>query len=299
VDGSRQRILRATSALLSWQPQDADGEPSDPGTVTVQVLRSDSTELVAAGTATSGATTAARTIALSVAQTAQLDWLTAVWSVAGTVFATTTHEVVGGFFFSTADLRTVEPSTADASRDVKARILSVRAEVEAFFEEACSVAFVPRFSVASVSGGPKLVLPAARVRAIRWMARRDFGTGAYVPVAAATVANYGFDPAGTINSGFYDPDGFGDYYLGRGDYQVGYEHGYDAPPADVKRAALQYARAQLNQARSAIPDRATSMQLADGGSVTLATPGTGKWHTGIPAVDEVIRRYTYPRMLAG
>jgi len=64
-----QRILRATAASLSWQPLDGDGEPADPGTVTVGVVSSDGATVVAAGTATSGSASDPRTAALTVAPT--------------------------------------------------------------------------------------------------------------------------------------------------------------------------------------------------------------------------------------
>jgi hypothetical protein len=61
-------------------------------------------------------------------------------------------------------------------------------------------------------------------------------------------------------------------------------------PSDVRRAAMTAGRVSAQQGRSGVPDRATSMQMPDGGSVTLATPGVGRWRTGIPTVDEVLIR---------
>jgi hypothetical protein len=72
---------------------------------------------------------------------------------------------------------------------------------------------------------------------------------------------------------------------------VGVEHGRDYPPDDLKRAAVTAIRHQASQGRSGLDARAMSFQPIDGGNVVLATPGLGPWVTGIPAVDEVLKRY--------
>jgi hypothetical protein len=75
--------------------------------------------------------------------------------------------------------------------------------------------------------------------------------------------------------------------------RIGYEYGLDRPPEDLKKASVQAIRAQLNTFASGIPDRATSLQPFDGGNIVLATPGLGPWITGIPAVDEALKRYKW------
>lgn len=281
ITGARQRILRATAASLSWQPLAADGDPGDPGVVTVGVTSSDGTVVVAAGTATVGATTAPRTIALSVAQTAALDWLTATWKVGATTVAVTQHEIVGGFYFTTADLRGVEPSTSDTGHDTKASIIRARDEFETMVEEVCGYAFVPRFSVSRIATTRWGVLPWRYLRLVRWA--NLWRWNATTPLVL-DVSRWPADVGGVIDLWrlAYEPYGYVD---------VGYEHGLDAPPSDMKRAAQAAARTAVNASRTAVPDRATSIQLADGGVITLATPGVGRWHTGIPSVDEVINRY--------
>lgn len=307
--GIRQRILRATAASLSWQPQGADGEPADPGVVTVSVTAADGTVVIPAGTATVGAATAPRSVAVTAGQTGQLDELTATWTVGQELVAESVHEIVGGYYFTSADLRDVEPSTSDAAKDTTVRILEVRAEVEALFESACAAAFVPRFAVWRTSmAGAQVLLPYPFLRVVRWV--RFWSDGdTYVSVTPEVVAGYPPNQEGILDfSAGWRYDGFplDTSYAGRSSRQtrrvdIAFEHGLDAPPADLKRAALTYARAQVNRARAAVPDRATSMQLPDGGSVTLATPGVGRWHTGIPSVDEVLRRYNYhnTRIVAG
>ena len=86
-----EQIVAATAASLTWQPTGSDGEPADPGTVTVGVTRSNGTVVLADGTATSGATSTPRSVDVTAAQTASIDWLTATWKVGATVVATTVH----------------------------------------------------------------------------------------------------------------------------------------------------------------------------------------------------------------
>ncbi len=287
----RQRILRATTATLSWQPLDSDGEPatSDPGTVTVGVTTSDGTVLVAAGTATSGSSTAERTYSLTPAQTADLDVLTATWTVSGTTVAVTTHDIVGGFYCRTDDIRDREPSTADRSRDTSNALVATRNEVECMIESACGGAsFVPRFATTWQHAVEvrDLLLPVPWLRAVRWLriwsdnetytALTDAECSA-IPSADSGIARLPYHVTGRI--------------------EIGFEHGMDYPPLDLRRAAIAAMRDGAQVARSGIPARAMSMQMADGSSAVFATPGRsmgrdgGRWVTGIPSIDEVLARY--------
>lgn len=286
--GNAPRVLRGSSAVASWQPRDADGEPVDPAaTVTVGVTSSDGTVVVAAGTATTGTGAAVRGIALTAAMTAQLDVLTATWTAGGTVRAVTFVEVVGGYYYSSADLVTAEPALSDTGKFPTAGLIARRAEVESLFESACSVAFVPRFAVERIQvTGRFVALDWPQVRAVRWVRQWAYTPDITTTLAAADIARTNVDYV----NGVLD---LATFYSHPTWIAVGYEHGYDAPPADLKRAALTWARMTALRAAAGIPDRATTMQMPDGGSVTLATPGVGSWRTGVPSVDEVLKRYDH------
>jgi hypothetical protein len=286
--GNAPRVLRGSAGLASWQPRDGDGEPADPGAaVTVGITSSDGTVLVAPGTATAGTGTAVRTMALTPGMTAQLDVLTATWTVSGVVRAVTYIEVVGGYYYSTADLVAAEPALSDAGKFSVASLVARRAEVEALFESACSVAFVPRFTVERLQvTGRQLALTWPQVRAVRWVRQWTYTPDIFTSVGASDIARTNVDYA----SGVVD---LATFYAHPAWLSIGYEHGYDAPPADLKRAALTWARMTALRGSSGVPDRATSMQMPDGGSVTLATPGVGTWRTGVPSVDEVLKRYDH------
>ncbi len=291
-----QRILRATAATLSWQGTDSTGEPADPGTVTVGVVSSDGTVVKAPLTATSGTLTSARTVALTAAQTANLDRLTATWTVAGNVVATTYHDVVGGFYFSATELRASEPSLANASQDPTAKILLARNEVEDKFEANGRPGFVPRFTVERVTAhaGVRHMLSRWPLRRVRWV-RQWYGyqsTPTYLDYTSTELAGIYVDSV-------TDSAVFPTIVAGYESVQVGYEYGFDDIPADVKAAAMTYARLMVNRHRSAVPDRAVSMTSPEGTSFQLGRVGTVWRPTGIDDVDEVLTRPEYNRVSIG
>jgi hypothetical protein len=78
--------------------------------------------------------------------------------------------------------------------------------------------------------------------------------------------------------------------FGTGNVIIEYEHGFDRPPDDLRRASLVRVRTRLNIHRTGIPDRATSFTVAEGGVFRLDMPGPYK--TGLPEVDAVYGRYS-------
>jgi hypothetical protein len=279
-----QRAVRGTPAVLRWQGVDPDGEPANPGTVTVGVVDSADAVVVPAGTATLGSGSNPRTYTLTVAQTATLDVLTATWTVGGVAVGVTTLEIVGDVYVSAADVRAIEPSLGEVPDYSTAKIHNARAQVEQMFEDSCNRAFVPRFRVDTLRGSGRewLVLRRPDVRGIRWAEYLNYD-GTVEPV---DVAELEFDDLGVVVWRDHRwPDG--------AQVRIGYEFGLSRPPEDLRQAAVQAIRAQLNTFRSGIPDRATSFQPIDGGNVILATPGVGQWVTGIPAVDECLKRYRW------
>lgn len=281
----RSRHLRATAVTLSWQGVDQYGEPADPGTVTVRVVGSDGTTIKAAGTATSGSSTSPRTVALTATQTAQVDTLTATWTVSGVDVATTEHDIVGGFLFSVADGRGVEKSTADQARDPADAAMAARDYVEWFIEDVCQQAFVPRFHVQrdwrhTASYRHQLSYP--NLRAVRWA--KEWAAGTATSLTSGQCSEI---PANRL--GFAERPST--WWNACVEVEVGYEHGMVAPPADLRREAQKLWRVVLNEARTAIPDRASSYTDPSGAIFQLARVGTERRPTGIDSVDEALRRY--------
>lgn len=285
---SHQRIVQATSATLSWQGVDQHGEEADPGVVTVGVVRADGSVVVAAGTSTDGSGLAPRTVTLTPAQTADLDLLTCTWKNAGGVtVGTTVVHVVGGVYASLKEIRSRDRVLADPGTDASDTLQRARAEAEHQFEKTMGQAFVPRFDVARLNGSGRatLTLPWAALRRVRWV-RVWSGQSAVSFTAEECAAIRDHDAGIAVR-----PD-WAIWPWGRANIEIGYEHGHDTPPPDLQRALIQYVRRGARRHDNPILDQATSFTMVEGGTLSLATPGVGKWTTGIPDVDVVLMAYT-------
>jgi hypothetical protein len=275
-----QQIVAATAAILSWQPTDSDGEPATPGTVTVGVTRSAGTVVLAPGTATSGTASAPRTVAVTAAQTAEVDWLTATWSVSGVVVGVTVHEIVGVSLITKAQLIEREPKVTSVALS---EFLRARREADDLFFDQCHRSFVPRFAVEriparSLPDQSRIRLRFPDVSEVRWANHIDSnGTVTAIDVAGVGPSSTGI--VTLVGSDLWPCDG---------EIEVGYVHGMTRPPHDVLSAVARYMRDILGSGTSGIPDRATTYSDGQGGTTQLATPGLGPFVTGIPEVDKVL-----------
>jgi hypothetical protein len=71
---------------------------------------------------------------------------------------------------------------------------------------------------------------------------------------------------------------------------VGYEHGFDFPPARISRAAILLAKRWLVE--GPIDDRATSL-ITEDGTFALTTPGLRGALFDLPEVNAAIEEYNY------
>lgn len=264
------RVKRNTPVTISntWY---ADGAVVDPGTVTIGITRDDGTDLVAAGTATSGSGAAARTFNLTTSHTSLLDVLTATWTTTLQGVDTTRHEIAGDFLFTVAQAL----ATDGLSSKTPAQIIEKRTLVEGLLEQACGVAFVPRYGKTTVSGNGRstLMLP-PRTTAIRSVTL----DGTTVDTSEMRVL-----ASGEV----YYPSW---WTTGYANYVIAYEHGYSDGPERMAAgdAALTWAKSLLLS--GPIDDRATGT-ATEFGNITLATPGMRGSVSGIPAVDAFIQNY--------
>lgn len=283
-----QRILRGTAATLTFYNMDANGKATAAaGALTVGVTKADGTVVVAAGTATSSPATGTYTVALTAAQTATLELLTATWTDAGDASVhTTTHEVVGGYLLTLADIRAFE-TLADDTTYPDATVIAARAEVEDELEQLREAAFVPRYARLTLdgSGTRELVTGVSWLRTLR-TARTLATTGSATSTAftATELAACKLTSDGRIVRG----DG-NVFDWGVANIIVEVEHGFTDWGTDLKMAALTRLRERLNRPDSAIPDRALTYSGVDGTTYKLANPDGNS--TGNPQVDAVYNRY--------
>ena len=268
---ARQHIVAATSATLSYQGVNSDGEPTDPGVVTVTVLPSEPNgAAIVSDAATGGTGNYPRTVALTASQTATLDQIKAVWSSDGVVLATTLHDIVGAPLITFADFRRREPKRAGVSLS---DFLLSRFEVDALFRRVTSRSFVPRFSSETVvANGCNAVLVHPDIRSVEWMTDDD---GLDVALTEVEIGLSGVVRVGHCS----------------GRVTIGYTHGMDAPPDDVVGAAAKAIAANLIQGASSIPSRADSFETQMGTATFIPRAGYGRAITAIDEVDEVLNAY--------
>lgn len=274
------RIHKAQSATLTHTFY-VDGVPTNPSpdTATVTITRDDGTAVVT-GAATTDTGTGTVTYTVTPAQTANLD----IWSVAWTatfgaqsqVF-TDTVEIVGGFLFTIAQARAVKPLD-NATLYPLAAIVETRTLVEQALEDACGVAFVPRYTREVFDGAGMSTLLAHRpmITALRAVAL----DGAAVSTTDLATIH------GNVNGRLYYP---ATWITGYGNYSVAYEHGYTSPPLRVTQAALLLAKNWL--VKGPIDDRTTAFSTEDG-TYSLSTPGLRGASFGIPEVDATVQDYS-------
>jgi hypothetical protein len=276
-----QRSLRGAPAALSWQPVTGDGTVYDPqGTVTITVTRDNGTALVT-DAATTGSGTAARTYTLAATHTQLVDLLYVSWQVSNVEVGATSVEIVGGYFASNPQIAERQPKAPGTLPD--SVLGQVRAEVEQEFEDACHVAFVPRYRRERIyvrHDTTTLVLSEFELRSVRSCVIHDSSTSS-TTLTSTELAAIKPNGAGLAvrNDGGYWPCGSW--------VEIAYEHGYDRPSQRVVRAFLDRLSERLNQKNSAVNPRAMQM-VSDGMTVNLATPGRGDWITGNPDVDIVL-----------
>lgn len=273
--GQVERVLQGTPTTItnSWY---SDGTITDPGTVAVDITRWDGTT-VTTNASTTGSGANARTLNLNTTQTALLDRLTVTWktSLLGNVI--TYVEVVGGFLFALNQLSDQLGSAETSETFTSDDFVKARTYAETSLEDACGVAFVPRYARETVSGNDRtgLQLTWPRVRTIR-----DVLVG-----GTAVTGTFASDAGGRL----YYPTYNTRWTAGISNVVTGYEHGYDYPPVRGVQAAIALAKSFLTE--GPIDDRATSMST-DVGVFSLSTPGLRGASFGIPAVDSFVQDYS-------
>lgn len=252
-----------------------DGVVSDPGVVSVVVTRADGTQVTAAYADGTGA--APRTFALTSGMLSELDVLSVAWTSATLGKLTSRVEVVGGYLFSLAEARSMRPLD-DTVKYPASAVVAARLLAESALEDACNVAFVPRYQRERVNGSGTASVFLRRARPTRVITATIDGTALTAPQIAAVDVT----PDGCA----YRPDG---WPAGRRNITLGYEHGYPACPARVARAALLLAKRYLVE--SPVNDRATSLVNDDGTTQYLVTAGTRSAVFDIPEANAVVQQY--------
>ena len=278
-----QKILRNTGAAISVTVY-VDGTATDPSpdSATIKVEREDGTTLVAAGTGTTNSGTGVFTYNLSPAHTASLDILKATWSYTRSGNAeqlVTYHEVVGGFVCSLAQIDNALNKGGTAASYSLADKQAARDVATEAFEQACGVAFTPRYGRTKVDGTSTTDLFMSEPRVLS--------------VTSATVSDTALTESELADLEVYE---WGTLYnplswaSGRRNVELKFEHGFREPPADVSRAVAILAASVLKD--GPFDDRGYGV-TDEGGAVRLLTAGVSGASFSIPEVQSALARHRY------
>lgn len=268
-----QRVLAGSlNPVLTVTLADQYGDAADAaGAVTCSLSRADGSSIATGRATTNPAGVGTYAVALTTAEAATLDVIRAVWLDGATTRATTFHRVVGGYLFTSAELTALGGLAAFTADELR----SARDQVTDLFELHTGTAWCPTYDLEQFIGN-----------GTHWH------TSAHRPLRSVRSCTIDGDTEPLTD--FELELAAGIVYAGTTLYGVctlGLEHGYDAPPADVKDAALMAAKDRLLRRRSALSDRARSV-TDDMGTRTFAYAGAGH-PTGIDEVDAVLAAHDH------
>lgn len=281
------RAARTRPTVLSYEWPDLDEE--GPATVTGVTVTAVSAATGSAVTLPDPSAVVNGVCSVVVPGQAALDELTITWSGVidgATVVDVDLLEIAGGSYFNLAAARRADRDLDDATRYTTSDLRTARTEIEVEFERICDRAFLPRYRRVVLDGPDDdvLILPNADIRRIRSASITSSPGGTPVPLTtdelAALVVN---STDRTVTRGLRWPRGIGNI-------TIGYEHGMDRPPPDLKRVAMMRLRSRLGLQRTGIPERAMSWTASNGDTYRLSIPTA--YRTGVPEIDAVLDSYS-------
>ena len=316
------RVLQGSAATLTAQFTDASGNPATPTNPTADIASlaqtsSTGTNPVVVGRALTGTGSGVYTLALTPADTANLDTLTATFKQTGAgVYAPLAGqvEVVGDLLFSVAEARAFDQGQlASSTAYPDGAIEAARDRIHANFERICRVNFGARYRLSVLDGSPEveyglrdyraltprsheLVLPDLLPQSLtsveyRTPGQRE-GAGAWTAYTGAEFEDAIITPDARL---VRDTGGF--WPIGTANIRVGYTAGYPTVPEQIKRAALMVLLYELIP--TSLSPRATSMSDNQGGVYRLAVAGVQRnaysvqsWY-GIPPVDAALSQWRH------
>lgn len=200
-------------------------------------------------------------------------------------------DVVGGFYFSLAELRAYDEVLTNITKYPTQRLVAARDSVEAKFEETCHRAFVPRFAAETLNGTGRDTL---------WLDKPDWSVILSVAVDGSDVtADYDGNRNADRGAKAVTLPFPGYWPLGVSNIAITYTYGFSAVPQGIHDAALRYARYLLiSQGNTVLNERATSLRVPSTGdretAMSLAVPGRSGSYVGIPDVDVELDRWILP-----
>lgn len=279
------RLLRSTGTdITETFYMNGDATDCDSDLVAVTVTRENGT-ILAAGAGVPTGNDGEYRFALTATDTAALDFLTVTWAGAidGDAQTITSYvEVCGAFLTSLAELRKTTPLN-DAVTYTVADLIDGRTLAEAALEDACGVAFAPRYFRTKVDGtGTCDVLLPPRPLTITSVVVGANSSSAGTTLTADELSDLEVYEDGRV----YNPLGWTE---GRRNVEIKGTHGYAQVPPRVGLAVRKLAKRYLVD--SAVSDRATSMTNDAGQFTYLLTAGVKDQVFDVPECLAVVNQY--------
>lgn len=268
-----------------WASWELGGDATDPGTVAVTVTSDRLGTAIMTAAPTTGGPGPARAVALTPAQTANLDMLTLSWIAADGATLTTYAEVVGGFLFSLGRARRMSP-LQDTSAYTNDQILEVRTLAETAIEDICGVSFVPRYRHEEVGIEGYGLLRGSRrkirnvIQITSWMSSSTGGSQQPLPTLSGMQIINGTEVYLPMIWNWYSRP-----------IMMSYEEGYSFTPPRVSNAALLLARRWAIE--SPWDERTTGFRTRDGGEMSILTASHSD-PFDLPEVVAIADAYGFP-----
>lgn len=283
------RILKGSDFVLSSPTfvggADFETATATTGTPTVTVTTANGTVLATPSVTTGPTTGVYRATLTAAAHTTNLETLVVTWTGTAGGFSQNYRQIIdvaGAHYVTLPEIRSY-PDLNDKTKFPAYPFLSdIRDEYEELIERVCGVAFVPLYSYETHTGNNKqtLKLNHLRPRTIRSVT---------IDGVAYAASNFDFTDGGIL---IYVGNTFSKSKDGTRNITVGYEYGYDLPPAKIRREFLKCVRAEALALKSAVPNNAIS-QSFEGVTIRYSTPDpSNNRPTGILTLDPVLVQYS-------
>ena len=275
-------ILRDSAETLSTTFYSGETGTDADGSVTLGIVDSAGTTVVAAGTATTSAGSGVYTYSL--AGQSNLKELITTWS--GTwgsaMEFTTTSEVVGNFYATPAEVRAMDSLTGESSTFSAADVVEGIAYATSIIDDYCGTSFVQRYHRDTLNGTGTDTIHLTQMFPTTLLSATIDGTA----LSASKLSEIALFEDGSL---VRKSDAWAFTQPGNG-VVIEYEFGAAKTIApDLRLAAKTIARYFCLEQRSRIPDRAVAIQ-SDVGQIQLAQPGMNR-PTPLPDVNVVLNRH--------
>jgi hypothetical protein len=277
-------VLRDAGQVLSVTFYSGETATDADGSVTIGIVDEAGTTVVAAGTSTSK--TATGVYAYTLAAQSNLKKLTATWTGTWTTEMSfkTSHEVVGGFYTTPAEVRAMDSLAGETSTFSADDLVSSITYATKIIEDYCGASFVQRYQRDVLNGTDDDTIKVTQMFPTTLLSASIDGSS----LSSDEKNNVALFENGQM----VRKEKIWEYNSPGNKVIVEYEHGAETEaPEDIKWCCRVLARYHALEQVSRIPDRAISVQ-SEFGNIQLAQPGMNR-PTPLPDVNVILNRHRH------